>query len=71
MKTKADLVDDIAVFFARPPRPSLVCNGTVRQTSPRFDHNQGTLSIAVFAPECCPPPSKEEGDNTLDSAVYP
>ena len=53
--TKADhIMDHIAVFLATAPRPSLVCDGTLRPTHPSLDHNHGSLAVANFAPGSYP-----------------
>ena len=60
--TKADhIMDDIAVFSATSPRPSLVCDWTLRSTHHSLDHNQGSLAVYKFAPGSYP--SLQKSDN--------
>ena len=68
---KADrIMVDIALVFAESPGPSLVCDGTFRQTHPSFDKHNGKLDVARFAPGSFPT-SKARGGMELNQAVYP
>ena len=69
--TKPDnIMDDIAVFFATSPRPSLVCDGTLRSTHRSLDHNQGSLAVVKFATGSYQSSQKND-DTGLNHTVYP